>query len=75
MKEILVIQEGDTIIGVASTVEKSFDMIREYYGDKSEIRNIRDIRDSGLEFECEVYTVDSNCVYYVTVHYFTIDEV
>lgn len=75
MKEILVIQEDDTIIGVASTVEKSFEMIQKYFGGECEIRNIRDIRDSGLEFDCEVYIVDSGYVYYVTVHYFTIDEV
>ena len=75
MKEILVIQEDDTIVGVASTKEKAFEIIQKYFGVESEIRDIEDIRDSGIEFQCKVYTVDSNCIYYVTVHYFTIDEV
>ena len=73
MKEILVIQEEDTVIGVASTVENSLQMIREYFGVSSEIINKRHIEDSGLEYVCEVFV--DGATYPVTVYYFTIDKI
>lgn len=75
MKEILVIQDDDTIIGVASTKEKAFEMIQEYFGVEGEIRDIEDVRDSGIEFYCKVYTKDSKWFYNISVQYHTIDEV
>ena len=75
MKEILVIQEEDTIIGVASTKEKALELILEYFGNDSEIRDIKDVRDSGIEFTCLIITKDSKWYYDVTVHYFTINEI
>lgn len=75
MKDILVIKESNHIIGVASTVQKSLDMIEEYFGQNCKIINERDIRDSGLEYTCEVVIEeDDGYTYPVTVYYFTIDE-
>lgn len=75
MKQILVIQEAKHIIGVASTVEKSFEMIKEYFGETYEIVNLRYIEDSGLEYDCEAYTKEDGGSYYpITVYYFTVDD-
>lgn len=75
MKEILVIQEDNTIIGVVSTKENALKMIQDYFGSDSFIFDIIDVRDSGIEFTCTVnvdyLTNDS----YITVFDFTIDEI
>lgn len=77
MKHVLVIQEANHIIGVASTVDKSFEMIKHYFGETSEIINVMYIEDSGLEYVCEVFVREKNGdgdFYPVTVHYFIIDD-
>lgn len=75
MKHVLVIQEANHIIGVASTVDRSFEMIKHYFGETSEIINVRYIEDSGLEYDCEVHVKeDDGYTYPITVHYFTIDD-
>lgn len=75
MKDVLVIQESDRVIGVASTVNRSLEMIKEYFGQNCEIANIRDVQDSGLEYTCEVIIEeDDGYNYPVTVYYFTVDE-
>lgn len=75
MKEILVIQEADTVIGVASTVENSLQMIQEYFGENSEIISKRHIEDSGLEYVCEVFVrEDDGYTYPIRVYYFAIDK-
>lgn len=75
MKNLLVIQESNTVIGVASTVNRSLEMIKEYFGQNCEITNIQDIRDSGLEYACDVFIgEDDGYNYPVAVYYFTVDE-
>lgn len=75
MKHVLVIQEDNHIIGVASTVDKSFEMIKHYFGETCEIVNLRYVEDSGIEYVCEAYTKEDDGSYYpITVHYFTTDD-
>ena len=75
MKEILVIEEGGLIIGVASDQSKAVVMIGDYYGEDCEIVEVIDVRDSGIEFICKVYDSTDKYTTTVTVHYFTIDEI
>ena len=75
MKQVLVIQENDRIIGVASTTEKAIEMMGDYFGINCNIYDINDIRDSGLEFTCKVTDTFDKIESNVTVYYFTIDEV
>ena len=75
MKEILVIQEGGLIIGVASDQSKAVVMIGDYYGEDCKIVEVIDVRDSGIEFICKVYDSTDKYTTTVTVHYFTIDEI
>jgi len=72
MKRVLVIQEDNHIIGVASTVDKSFELLKEYFGDNCEIINIRYIEDSGLEYDCEVFV--DGYTYPITVFDFITDS-
>ena len=47
--------KGVRVIGVATSREEALDMIKEYYGEnKANMSNFRDIRDSGLEFTCNM---------------------
>ena len=75
MKHILVIQEDSTVIGVATTVEKSLELIKEYFGENSEVKDIRYVEDSGIEFDCKVFVKEEDGYFYdVTVYYFITDE-
>ena len=42
----------ETIIGVATTRDEAMRMIKEYYGNEVNIADFRDIRDSGIDFDC-----------------------
>lgn len=70
-KEVLVIQDDDNIIGVASTTQRALEIIKDYYGKDAVISDIVDIRDSGLEFTCNVFEPYH---YHVVVRNFTIDD-
>lgn len=74
IKELLVIQLKDVVIGVASTQSKVMEMISDYIDGDDEIINIKDIRDSGIEFTCEVYNHKVKCTETITVFNFTLNE-
>jgi hypothetical protein len=75
MKQLLVIQQENTIIGVASTQNKAIEMINEYIGGDEKIINIEDVRDSGIEFTCQVYNHKLKYTETITVSNFIIDEI
>lgn len=64
MKIVYVIMERDlddnedTIIGVASTVDRAKQMVGEYFGGKLRILEHRDIRDGGMEFSSKLEVYD-----------------
>lgn len=48
----------ETVIGVATTRDEAMRMIKEYYGEEVNIAAFRDVRDSGINFDCFI-PVDS----------------
>ena len=74
MKEVLVIQQEDRVIGVATTQNRVMEMISEYIGGDKEIIEIKDVRDSGIEFTCEVYNHKVKYTETITVFNFTLNE-
>ena len=68
MKELIVIEELDrkqysTIIGVAETMQKSIELMTEYYGEY-ETLGVKDVRDSGIEY---VYSIKADKESYTIV--------
>lgn len=64
--------EEEIIIGVATTRDEAMRMINEYYGKEVNIADFRDIRDSGINFDCFI-SVDGG-YYRVTGLDFEINE-
>jgi hypothetical protein len=76
---ILVLSEFDyqdkerLVIGVASCRKSALIMIRDYYGKDAFLDDIKDIRDSNIDFSIGI-KVDG-CRYIVTAMDFSIDEI
>lgn len=78
LKTVYLIQETDlehenlNTVAVCSSVEKSHEIMRDYYGSRAKYFNYRDIRDSNLEYSIDVFV--DGYEYLCTVVSYDIDK-